>query len=142
VALLDAYVYGSFQIAQDHDARVRLGRHVLNWGESAFIQGVNQINPIDVPALRRPGTEIKEVLMPVGMLSANVGLGKGVSVEGFYQFEWKNSVLDGCGTYFLPVDASVGPNANKACSAGLQPVAHGGAGGFPVGAAGQADSHR
>jgi hypothetical protein len=119
VALLDAYVYGTFQIAEDHDARVRLGRHVLNWGESAFIQGVNQINPIDVPALRRPGTEIKEVLMPVGMLSANVGLGKGISVEGFYQFEWKNSVLDGCGTYFLPVDASVGPNANKACSAGF-----------------------
>ena len=87
-ALLDAYVYGTFKLGEDHDARVRIGRHVLNWGESAFIQGVNQINPIDVPALRRPGTEIKEVLLPVGMVSANVGLGKGVSAEGFYQFEW------------------------------------------------------
>lgn len=119
VALLDAYVYGGFKIADTYDARVRLGRHVLNWGESAFIQGVNQINPIDVPALRRPGTEIKEVLLPVGMVSANVGLGKGVSVEGFYQFEWQNSVLDGCGTYFLTVDASVGPNTEKACRAGF-----------------------
>jgi hypothetical protein len=118
-ALLDAYVYGTFKLGEDHDARVRIGRHVLNWGESAFIQGVNQINPIDVPALRRPGTEIKEVLLPVGMVSANVGLGKGVSAEGFYQFEWQNSVLDGCGTYFLAVDASVGPNAQNACRAGF-----------------------
>ena len=116
VALLDAYVYGGFKLADDHDVRARIGRHVLNWGESAFIQGVNQINPIDLPALRRPGTEVKEVLLPVNMVSANVGLGKGASLEGFYQFEWRNSVVDGCGTYFLAVDASVGPNTQNACN--------------------------
>lgn len=118
-ALLDAYVYGNFKLGGDVDTSVRLGRHVLNWGESVFIQGVNQINPVDLPALRRPGTEIKEVLLPVGMVSANVGLGKGVSLEGFYQFEWQNSVVDGCGTYFLAVDASVGPKAEKGCAAGF-----------------------
>jgi hypothetical protein len=117
-ALLDAYVYGGFSIG-DHDTKVRLGRHVINWGESVFIQGVNQINPVDLPALRRPGTEVKEVLLPVGMLSANMSLGKGVSAEAFYQFEWQNSVVDGCGTYFLAVDASVGPNADHACRAGF-----------------------
>jgi hypothetical protein len=116
VALLDAYAYGGFHLGEDHDLRARIGRHVLNWGESAFIQGVNQINPIDVPALRRPGTEVKEVLLPVNMVSANVGLGKGASMEAFYQFEWRNSVVDGCGTYFLPVDASVGPNTQNACN--------------------------
>lgn len=115
VALLDAYGYGSWRFG-DNELRGRLGRHVLNWGESLFIQGVNQINPIDVPALRRPGTEIKEVLVPVNMISANFGIGNGMSVEGFYQFEWRNSVFDGCGTYFLPVDASVGPNTEKACN--------------------------
>jgi len=118
VALLDAYVYGGFKLGES-DAKVRIGRHVLNWGESIFIQGVNQVNPIDLPALRRPGTEIKEVLMPVGMVSANVGLGHGMSAEGYYQWEWQNSVVDGCGTYFLTVDASVGPNAQNACKAGF-----------------------
>ena len=116
VALLDAYVYGGFRLPGDHDLRARLGRHVINWGESVFIQGVNQINPIDLPALRRPGTEVKEVLLPVNMLSANVGLGNGASLEGFYQLEWHNSVVDGCGTYFLAVDASVGPNTERACN--------------------------
>ena len=120
VELMDAYVYGGFSLADKYDTRVRLGRHVLNWGESAFIQGVNQINPIDVPALRRPGTEIKEVLLPVGMVSANMGLGNGVSAEAFYQFEWQNSVVDGCGTYFLTADATVGPNGHKACAGGFQ----------------------
>ncbi|HXZ49862.1 MAG TPA: DUF1302 domain-containing protein [Usitatibacter sp.] len=119
VALMDAYAYGTFGLGGDSEAKVKVGRHVLNWGESLFIQGVNQINPIDVPALRRPGTEIKEVLLPVGMVSANVGLGRGVSAEGFYQYQWQDSVVDGCGTYFLAVDASVGPRTENACRAGF-----------------------
>ena len=118
VALLDAYVYGNFQPAIG-DLRVTLGKHVLNWGESLFLQGLNQISPIDVSALRKPGGEIREALLPVNMLSANLGLGKGVSLDGFLQLQRATSVLDGCGTYFLTVDASVGPNTQNACSAGF-----------------------
>ncbi len=59
------------------DLQLRLGRQVVNWGESVFIQGVNQINPIDVPAARRPGAELKEVLLPVAMAYANWGFGFG-----------------------------------------------------------------
>jgi hypothetical protein len=116
--ILDYYVYGSANIADKYPAKVKVGNHVLNWGESLFIQGLNQINPLDVSALRKPGTEIKEVLLPVGMVSANVGLPMGMSVEGFYQWQWKNSVVDGCGTYWLTVDGSVGPNAQNACRGG------------------------
>jgi hypothetical protein len=48
---------------------------VLNWGENLFIQnGVNVISPFDVTALRRPGSEIREALLPVGMVYANLGL--------------------------------------------------------------------
>jgi hypothetical protein len=116
--ILDYYAYGSFNIADKYPTKVKVGNHVLNWGESLFIQGLNQINPLDVSALRKPGTEIKEVLLPVGMVSANVGLPAGMSVEGFYQWQWKNSVVDGCGTYWLTVDGSVGPNAQNACRGG------------------------
>jgi len=42
VYLLDAYVYGSFAVG-DSDLQFRLGNQVINWGESVFIQGVNQI---------------------------------------------------------------------------------------------------
>ena len=117
VALLDAYVYGNFEVG-GNDLRVTAGRHVLNWGESLFLQGLNQISPIDVSALRKPGAEIREALLPVGMLSASWGLGKGISIDGFAQFQRATSVLDGCGTYFLTVDASIGPNAQNACAGG------------------------
>jgi hypothetical protein len=98
VYLLDAYVYGSFAVGSS-DLQVRLGNQVVNWGESIFIQGVNQINPIDVPAARRAGAELKEILMPVWMAYANWGFNFG-SVEAFYQLKWENTSVDGCGTYF------------------------------------------
>ena len=96
--LLDAYVYGSFAI-RDSDLQVRLGNQVINWGESIFIQGVNQINPIDVPAARRAGAELKEILLPVWAAYANWGFNWG-SVEAFYQLKWNNTSVDACGTYF------------------------------------------
>lgn len=105
VYLLDAYVYGSFAIGSS-DLQVRLGNQVVNWGESVFIQGVNQINPIDVPAARRAGAELKEILMPVWMAYANWGFNWG-SVEAFYQLKWDNTSVDGCGTYFTATSTLV-----------------------------------
>jgi hypothetical protein len=105
VYLLDAYAYGSFEVG-DSDLQLRLGRQVVNWGESVFIQGVNQINPIDVTALRRPGTEVKEVLLPVLMAYANWGFGFG-SLEAFYQFQWDNSPIDSCGMYWGPAEGLI-----------------------------------
>ena len=98
VYLLDAYVYGSFAVGNS-DVQVRLGNQVINWGESVFIQGVNQINPIDVPAARRAGAELKEILLPVWAAYANWGFNWG-SVEAFYQLKWNNTSVDACGTYF------------------------------------------
>ena len=104
IQLLDAYVYGSFDIA-DMPLDVRLGRQVLSWGESTFIQGgINGINPLDVSALRRPGAKLKEGLLPVGMLSANIGVSEDLSIEAFYQYEWEKTQIDGCGTFFATVD--------------------------------------
>ena len=63
--LLDAYVTGTFDVG-DAIVDARLGRHVLNWGESTFIpNGINAINPFDVSKLRLPGSELREALLPV-----------------------------------------------------------------------------
>jgi hypothetical protein len=98
VYLLDAYVYGSVPVG-DSDLQLRLGNQVINWGESVFIQGVNQINPIDVPAARRAGAELKEILLPVWAAYINWGFNFG-SLEAFYQLQWNNTSIDGCGTYW------------------------------------------
>jgi hypothetical protein len=104
--LLDAYLYSDFSIG-DAPATLRLGKQVVSWGESTFIQnGINVINPVDVTAFRRPGVEIKEGLLPVGMIYSSVGVTESLNVEAFYQWEWQKSPIDGCGTYFSTVDVA------------------------------------
>jgi hypothetical protein len=98
VYLLDAYVYGSVGLGNT-DLQMRLGNQVINWGESVFIQGVNQFNPIDVPAARRAGSELKEILLPVWAAYINWGLPVG-SLEAFYQLKWTPTAVDTCDTYW------------------------------------------
>ena len=98
--LLDAYVWKRFDFS-GRQAEVRLGRHVLNWGESTFIQGgINAINPIDVAAIRLPGSELREALLPVNMLSFSADVSDNVTLEGFYQLEWDETKPDPSGSYF------------------------------------------
>ena len=97
---LDAFVYHNYSF-DNLAGNVRLGKQVVSWGESTFIQnGINSINPIDVAALRRPGAEIKEGLVPVNMLYMSQGLAENLTLEGFYQIEWEKTVVDNCGTFF------------------------------------------
>jgi len=100
VALLDAFVYHNYFIG-NNPGNVRLGRQVVSWGESTFIQNsINSINPIDVAALRRPGAELKEGLLPVEMLYLSQGLTENLSMEAFYQLKWAPFAMDNCGTFF------------------------------------------
>lgn len=102
--ILDAYLYAGFDIG-DKPIDARLGRQVVNWGESTFIQGgLNSINPVDVNAFRRPGAEVKEGLLPINVAFASAALTDNLSIEGFYQFEWEPTAIDGCGTYFSTND--------------------------------------
>lgn len=102
--LLDAYVWGDFYLG-DTPVNVRVGRQVISWGESTFIQGgINSINPVDASAFRKPGAEIKEGLLPVEMLYTSIGLSADVSLEAFYQLRWEKTKADPCGTFFSTAD--------------------------------------
>jgi len=102
--ILDAFVYGEFELGT-MPLDVRLGKQVVSWGESTFIQGgINGINPVDVSAFRRPGAEIKEGLIPVNMAYANIGVTDNLSVEAFYQLDFQETVIPGCGTFFSTSD--------------------------------------
>jgi hypothetical protein len=102
--ILDAFVYHNYAIA-DQPGSVRLGKQVVSWGESTFIQGgINSINPVDVSAFRRPGAEIKEGLIPVNMFYVSQSLTDNLSAEAFYQIEWDQTVVDNCGTFFSQPD--------------------------------------
>ena len=111
--VLDAFVTGTFD-AGDSIVDVRLGRHVLNWGESTFIpNGINAINHFDVSKLRLPGSELREALLPVGLASMSMSPSDILSVEGFYQLDWEKTEIDPVGSYFSSTDYA-GPGAEKA----------------------------
>ena len=104
IDILDAYGTATFEFG-DAAVDVRAGKHVLNWGESTFIQnGVNAINPFDVSKLRVPGAELREALVAVPLVSLLVELPSNLSVEGFYQLAWEKTDIDPVGTYFSTTD--------------------------------------
>lgn len=104
VELLDAYLWADYYIG-DTPVSFRVGRQVVSWGESTFIQGgINSINPVDASAFRKPGAEVKEGLLPVNMLYTSIGLTADVTLEAFYQLEWEKTRIDPCGTFFSTVD--------------------------------------
>ena len=85
--------------------QIRVGDQVLSWGESTFIQnGINVINPYDVSKLRVPGSELKEGLVPVGMVSASLSPTEDVTFEGFYQYDWEKVEIDPTGYYWSTND--------------------------------------
>lgn len=103
--LLDAYVFANFALNDGaNPLSVRVGNQVLSWGESTLIQHGINITPIDVGIARLPGADLKEAYIPVGMISASLGITEQLSAEVFYQYEWQNSYLPVPGTYFSTND--------------------------------------
>ena len=104
IKLLDAYVYGNWDV-DEQPLNVRLGRQVVSWGESTFVQGgVSSYLPLDVAALYQPGLELKEVFLPQGTAYASLGLPGNVTVEAMYIYEHEKSSLPACGTLFSVSD--------------------------------------
>jgi hypothetical protein len=105
--LLNAFVYDSFDIA-GMPFSFRLGRYTLLWGESLFFPN-NGIAagqaPIDeIKEFSLPTAEAKELFMPVGQVSASLQAVSHISIEAYYQFEWRRTRQPGSGSYFSTDD--------------------------------------
>ena len=101
IDLWDAYIWKNFSFDHNKNLELKLGKHALNWGKSQFFQnGINSVNAVDYAAMNRPGGDAKERIIPVEMFSFSSALNDKLKVEGFYQFKFRPSVLDGCGTFF------------------------------------------
>ena len=99
-ALGNAYAFGSFDITSSTYLSVKVGNQVVNWGQSLFISGINNFGAFNAPEANRAGAQVKDILLPIPQISANLSFGGGFSVEAFYQLAWKKTLLDGCGTYW------------------------------------------
>lgn len=102
--LLDAYVFSDFDVG-DRLLNLRLGRQVVSWGESTFIQGgMNTINPVDVAQIRTAGAELRDAFLPINMLWGSIDLTQDVSLEALYMFEWEEVEPEPGGTFFATND--------------------------------------
>lgn len=122
IELLDAFVFGKFDLA-GKATTVRAGRHSLLWGESLFFGG-NAISgaqmPVDVVKLLSvPGTQFKEAIRPVPMVSAQSQLSSNVSVGAYLQTKASQSRVAAVGSYFSNADPAVDGGENLLLGPGL-----------------------
>ncbi|WAC75858.1 DUF1302 family protein [Roseateles sp. SL47] len=110
--LLDAFVFGAWELEGGRRLSARLGQHALQYGESLFY-GDNGIaraqGPIDVAKLlASPNAQFKEIIRPVPQVSAQLQLSADVSVGAYYQFQWESDRLPAAGSYFSTVNVPWG----------------------------------
>lgn len=104
-AIWDAYIWKNMSLDNGHQLKIKLGKHSLKWAKSQLFQnGLNSVDAFDFAAMGRPGGDSKERIIPVEMFSFELGLQDDLKFEGFYQFKFRPSVVDGCGTFFAISD--------------------------------------
>jgi hypothetical protein len=101
VEILDLFAYSKFSPGE-HETVLRVGRQVVNWGESLFLQGgiSSATSPADATQANVPGVEVKDILLPVGQVYSSFAVGGGLTLAGFYQWEWDKTRLDESGSFF------------------------------------------
>ena len=113
IEMLDYFLYAGGDLPGDRMFNLRLGSQVINWGEATFYQGINGLqNRADLIARNKPGVEVKEILLPTGALYGQVDLTPALTFEAYYQYEWKETELNGVGSYFSDRDF-LGPGAQN-----------------------------
>jgi len=106
VVLDNLYATGRHRIAA-MPLEWNLGYQKLDWGNRFLVLGgLRDLNPIDFPALTRPGMlqREQETRIPVPQIFARLGVSAATSIEGFYQFGFERSAPSQCGTFYSGVD--------------------------------------
>ncbi len=102
--VLDLHLSSSFDVF-GRPLAWRIGRQVLNWGESTFIQnGLNAILAANANRAGVPGADLEEVFIPSNNLWASIDLTQSIRIEGFYQLQWEKTVPFASGTFFSTND--------------------------------------
>lgn len=102
--LLEAFVYRQQRIA-GQPGSLRLGRQLLGWGEGRLIPGgIDVINPFDSANWRAPRAGLREGRLPVNLLHGAQAISDALSVEGFYQLEWRPDAAQHCSSFLADAD--------------------------------------
>jgi hypothetical protein len=107
--LLDAYVFNTFDLGEGRRANVRLGRHVVSWGEGLFFPSISLAQgPADGTKTGIVGTETKDQLLPEDQISTQIEMSPKWSLLGHLQFGFHTTIAPAPGSYLSSAD-STGP---------------------------------
>ncbi|MBV8062823.1 MAG: DUF1302 family protein, partial [Nevskia sp.] len=116
---LDTYFYGKLPIpfTEDKTISFKIGRQLVNWGESTtlVLNSINQANPVNANNVFRIGGQVEEFFTPINQVDLSFEPFSNATVEGFYQLEWQPIEIQTPGTYFssLPIGTrNVGSTIN------------------------------
>jgi hypothetical protein len=84
------FVTRSFMLG-DTEIFASAGNQRLRWGEAnlTLLNTLDVINPQDAVLARQPGLALNELNLPVGMITLGADVLDGVSVDGWWQYDWE-----------------------------------------------------
>lgn len=84
------FVTRSFMLG-DTEIFASAGNQRLRWGEAnlTLLNTLDVINPQDAVLARQPGLALNELNLPVGMVTLGADVLEGVSVDGWWQYDWE-----------------------------------------------------
>jgi hypothetical protein len=101
---LDAYAWANFDVG-NMPAQVRVGRQVVNWGESTFyVTGMSSLNHFDISKLRGAAVNLREGLRPQQQIYFTISPTDNLSVEAFYQYHWSDTKPEPAATLYSTND--------------------------------------
>jgi len=112
--LLDAFAFTRFDLG-DIPVSVRAGRHTVYWGNGLLIAG-HAISYSQAPldgrkAVSNPGTETREIFLPLTQISTQAQVTDQLSLAAQYFFEWDTTRAPEGGTYLASADIALeGPD--------------------------------
>lgn len=108
--MLDLYGFAAVPLG-DKLLDVRVGNQVVSWGESVFFPNTSGAQaPADATKSNVPGTEVKDILLPLGQISLQMGLTDRLSLMGYWQWQWNSTELNPSDAFFSSSDV-IGPGA-------------------------------
>ena len=121
--LYEAFVQYNFNWGESREGSLTVGSQIVRWGESTLLalNSISEINPPSYRSLHAPGSEINEVFKPVPAVVLSTSLPDDISMELFYQLQWKPAEVDPAGTFFSFTDFIGGENLTANVSLGQFP---------------------
>ncbi|AXQ30137.1 DUF1302 family protein [Solimonas sp. K1W22B-7] len=121
--LYEAFVQYNFSWGESREGAITVGSQIVRWGESTLLalNSISEINPPSYRSLHAPGSEINEVFKPVPAVTIATSLTEDISLELFYQLQWKPAEVDPAGSFFSFTDFIGGKGLTANVSLGQFP---------------------